>query len=94
MRKRGVLDRWYKAVMPLLKTYYGTGGDANVDELHEVIDAGSTVCDTRRKAWYTDRSGLEEPRKTQAIERLRLRVSKMKRRTWPMCPSQEVRRRG
>ena len=36
-RKRGVLDRWYKAVSPLLKQYYGTGGDLNVDEIHEVI---------------------------------------------------------
>ena len=36
-RKKGVLDRWYKAVMPLLKNYYGTGGDLNVDEIHEVI---------------------------------------------------------
>src|SRR6187200_1790407 len=36
-RKRGVLERWYKAVFPLLKTYYGTGGDLNVDEVHEVI---------------------------------------------------------
>ncbi|MFO7719439.1 MAG: Glu/Leu/Phe/Val dehydrogenase dimerization domain-containing protein [Gillisia sp.] len=36
-RKRGVLERWYKAVAPLLKSYYGTGGDMNVDEIHEVI---------------------------------------------------------
>ena len=36
-RKKGVLERWYKAVMPLLKAYYGTGGDLNVDEIHEVI---------------------------------------------------------
>lgn len=36
-RKKGVLQRWYKAVSPLLKTYYGTGGDLNVDEIHEVI---------------------------------------------------------
>jgi glutamate dehydrogenase/leucine dehydrogenase len=36
-RKKGVLDRWFKAVMPLLKTYYGTGGDLNVDEIHDVI---------------------------------------------------------
>ncbi len=36
-RKHGVLQRWYKAVTPLLKTYYGTGGDLNVDEVHEVI---------------------------------------------------------
>lgn len=36
-RKRGVLERWYRAVAPLLKNYYGTGGDLNVDEIHEVI---------------------------------------------------------
>lgn len=36
-RKQGVLNRWYKAVLPLLKNYYGTGGDLNVDEIHEVI---------------------------------------------------------
>ncbi|MDR9487440.1 Glu/Leu/Phe/Val dehydrogenase dimerization domain-containing protein [Salibacter sp.] len=36
-RKEGVLRRWYKAVRPLLKNYYGTGGDLNVDEIHEVI---------------------------------------------------------
>ncbi|QCE41986.1 Glu/Leu/Phe/Val dehydrogenase dimerization domain-containing protein [Psychroserpens sp. NJDZ02] len=36
-RKLGVLERWYKAVSPLLKSYYGTGGDLNVDEIHEVI---------------------------------------------------------
>lgn len=36
-RKRGVLERWYKAVIPLLKAYYGTGGDLNVDEIHDVI---------------------------------------------------------
>ncbi len=35
--KKGVLERWYKAVSPLLKSYYGTGGDLNVDEIHEVI---------------------------------------------------------
>ena len=36
-RKRDVLVRWYKAVIPLLKNYYGTGGDMNVDEIHDVI---------------------------------------------------------
>ena len=36
-RKREVLQRWYKAVSPLLKYYYGTGGDLNVDEINDVI---------------------------------------------------------
>ncbi|MFN4298848.1 MAG: Glu/Leu/Phe/Val dehydrogenase dimerization domain-containing protein [Thermaurantimonas sp.] len=36
-RKVEVLTRWYKAIKPLLKNYYGTGGDLNVDEKEEVI---------------------------------------------------------
>jgi glutamate dehydrogenase/leucine dehydrogenase len=36
-RRDGVLARWFKAVTPLLKAYYGTGGDLNVDEVHDVI---------------------------------------------------------
>lgn len=36
-RRTEVLKRWYKAVFPLLKNYYGTGGDLNVDELKDVI---------------------------------------------------------
>ncbi|HHG85879.1 MAG TPA: Glu/Leu/Phe/Val dehydrogenase [Bacteroidetes bacterium] len=36
-RKEGVLKRWYAAVLPLLKSYYGTGGDLNVDEIKEVL---------------------------------------------------------
>ncbi|MBL4707393.1 MAG: amino acid dehydrogenase [Flavobacteriales bacterium] len=47
-RKKGVLERWYKAVAPLLKNYYGTGGDLNVDEIHEVIP-------------ITEKSGIWQP---------------------------------
>lgn len=36
-RREDVLKRWYKAVYPILKSYYGTGGDLNVDELKDVI---------------------------------------------------------
>ena len=36
-RKKEVLRRWFAAAKPLLKTYYGTGGDMNVDEVHEVM---------------------------------------------------------
>lgn len=42
-RKKEVLQRWYKAVAPLLKNYYGTGGDLNVDEIHEVIPMTENV---------------------------------------------------
>lgn len=36
-RRKGVLERWFKAVSPLLKNYYGTGGDLNVDQKADVI---------------------------------------------------------
>ncbi|HNM25940.1 MAG TPA: Glu/Leu/Phe/Val dehydrogenase dimerization domain-containing protein, partial [Saprospiraceae bacterium] len=36
-RRVEVLTRWYKAVLPILKNYYGTGGDLNVDELKDVV---------------------------------------------------------
>lgn len=36
-RKTEVLERWFAAALPLLKQYYGTGGDLFVDEIHEVI---------------------------------------------------------
>lgn len=36
-RKKDVLKRWFAAAKPLLKSYYGTGGDMNIDEVHEVI---------------------------------------------------------
>ncbi|MGC0367206.1 glutamate dehydrogenase/leucine dehydrogenase [Rhodococcus sp. 27YEA15] len=47
-RKNEVLDRWFRAVMPLLKSYYGTGGDLNVDEMLDVVPA-------------TERHGLWHP---------------------------------
>lgn len=47
-RKGEVLKRWYKAVIPLLKNYYGTGGDMHVDEISEVIP-------------YTEEFGLWHP---------------------------------
>ena len=36
-RRDDVLKRWYKVAYPILKSYYGTGGDLNVDELKDVI---------------------------------------------------------
>jgi glutamate dehydrogenase/leucine dehydrogenase len=35
--RRSVLERWYRVVSPILKSYYGTGGDMNVDEIEDVI---------------------------------------------------------
>lgn len=36
-RKEDVLRRWYKAILPMLKNCYGTGGDLNVDFGRQVI---------------------------------------------------------
>ncbi len=77
-RKKGVLERWYKAVDPILKAYYGTGGDLNVDEIHEVIP-------------ITEKNGLMHPQegvvnghykadaasKSARIQNLRKGVSKV-----------------
>ena len=76
-RKKGVLKRWYKAVTPLLKHYYGTGGDLNVDEIQEVIpiteDCG---------VWHPQEgvfNGHFQPRESQKINRIgQLRLGVLK----------------
>jgi len=67
-RKEDVLRRWYAAVSPLLKHYYGTGGDLNVDEIHEVIpiteDCG---------VWHPQEgvfNGHFQPKEAQKINRI------------------------
>ena len=67
-RKEAVLRRWYAAVSPLLKHYYGTGGDLNVDEIHEVIpiteDCG---------VWHPQEgvfNGHFQPKEAQKINRI------------------------
>lgn len=77
-RKQGVLERWYKAVIPLLKAYYGTGGDLNVDEIHEVIPI------TEDYGLWHPQEGIvnghyaaTEPQKIQKIGQLRQGVSKV-----------------
>ncbi len=77
-RKRGVLERWYKAVTPLLKNYYGTGGDLNVDEIHEVIPITEDY-----GLWHPQEgvvNGHFQPRESQKIHQigqLRFGVSKV-----------------
>jgi glutamate dehydrogenase/leucine dehydrogenase len=77
-RKGEVLQRWYKAVMPLLKNYYGTGGDMNVDEIHEVIPI------TEAYGLWHPQEGIvnghfhaTEPEKIKKIGQLRQGVSKV-----------------
>ncbi len=77
-RKEGVLQRWYAAVKPLLKYYYGTGGDLNVDEIHEVIPITEDV-----GVWHPQEgvfNGHFQPREPELINRigqLRLGVIKV-----------------
>lgn len=77
-RKKGVLERWYKAVAPLLKNYYGTGGDLNVDEVHEVIPV------TEKYGLWHPQEGIvnghfhaSEAQKIRLIGQLRQGVSKI-----------------
>ncbi|HEU5291743.1 MAG TPA: Glu/Leu/Phe/Val dehydrogenase dimerization domain-containing protein [Cyclobacteriaceae bacterium] len=67
-RKVGVLQRWYAAVMPLLKYYYGTGGDLNVDEIHEVIPITEDV-----GIWHPQEgvfTGHYKPSEAQKVNRI------------------------
>ncbi|HJS87745.1 MAG TPA: Glu/Leu/Phe/Val dehydrogenase dimerization domain-containing protein [Acetobacteraceae bacterium] len=76
-RRDEVLRRWFRAVAPLLKTYYGTGGDLNVDELHDVIPLTE-----RHGLWHPQEgvvSGHFRPSASELIQKvgqLRLGVAK------------------
>lgn len=77
-RKKEVLERWYRAVSPILRNYYGTGGDMNVDEIHEVIPITEDF-----GLWHPQEgivNGHFNPTKAQKIHmigRLRQGVSKI-----------------
>lgn len=77
-RKDAVLRRWYKAVIPLLKSYYGTGGDLNIDEIHEVIPITESY-----GLWHPQEGVVNghyhatEPEKIRKIGQLRQGVSKV-----------------
>lgn len=77
-RKNQVLQRWYKAVLPILRNYYGTGGDLNVDEIHEVIPITESY-----GLWHPQEGIVNghfhatEPEKIRKIGQLRQGVSKV-----------------
>lgn len=77
-RKKEVLKRWYKAVTPLLKNYYGTGGDLNVDEINEVIPITEEF-----GVWHPQEGVVNghyeatEPKKIKKIGQLRQGVVKV-----------------
>ena len=77
-RKEGVLRRWYAAVAPLLKSYYGTGGDMNVDEIHEVIPM-TEACGVwhPQEGVFTGHFQPNEAEKVRRIGNLRQGVSQI-----------------
>jgi glutamate dehydrogenase/leucine dehydrogenase len=77
-RKGAVLHRWYAAVMPLLKYYYGTGGDLNVDEINEVIPHTEDVGIWHpQEGVFTGHYKPTEPQKVNRIGQLRQGVIKI-----------------
>jgi len=77
-RKEGVLRRWYAAVSPLLKYYYGTGGDLNVDAGLEVIPM-TEACGVwhPQEGVFNGHFKPDEAQKVRRIGRLRQGVSKV-----------------
>ncbi|MEZ4930492.1 MAG: Glu/Leu/Phe/Val dehydrogenase dimerization domain-containing protein, partial [Chitinophagales bacterium] len=76
-RKNEVLERWFAAVIPILKNYYGTGGDLNVDEVKDVIPITEDY-----GLWHPQEGvvnghfGTNEAQKIHRIGQLRQGVSK------------------
>ena len=67
-RKSGVLKRWFKAVSPLLKSYYGTGGDMNVNEAKDVVPITESY-----GIWHPQEGIVEghfNPNKSQKISKI------------------------
>jgi len=67
-RKFGVLKRWFKAVSPLLKSYYGTGGDMNVNEAKDVVPITESY-----GIWHPQEGIVEghfNPNKSQKISKI------------------------
>lgn len=87
-RKDEVLARWFKAIFPLLKTCYGTGGDLNIDELKDVIPITEGL-----GLWHPQEGVVngyikpQEGEKIRIINQLRKGVSKIvtDNRFTPIC---------
>ncbi|MFL2582662.1 MAG: Glu/Leu/Phe/Val dehydrogenase dimerization domain-containing protein [Flavobacteriales bacterium] len=67
-RKEEVLKRWFKAVSPLLKSYYGTGGDMNINEARDVVPITESY-----GLWHPQEGIVEghfKPNKSQKISKI------------------------
>jgi len=66
-RRDLVLRSWYKAALPILKHYYGTGGDLNVDELKDVVPITEDL-----GLWHPQEGIVNGHFKTSDGERIRI----------------------
>ncbi len=77
-RKEGVLQRWYAAVKPLLKYYYGTGGDISINELEEIIPITEKIGVLHpQEGVFTGYYRSSEEEKSTRIQHLRQGVAKV-----------------
>ncbi|MBK8955334.1 MAG: amino acid dehydrogenase [Saprospiraceae bacterium] len=75
-RKKEVLMRWFKAVAPLLKTYYGTAGDLNVDERMEVSPILNEIgIQHPQQGVLTGHYALDQNQSAERLERLKTGTS-------------------
>jgi glutamate dehydrogenase/leucine dehydrogenase len=76
-RKLEVLQRWYAAVKPILKSYYGTGGDLNIDEIKEVIPITKALgIEHPQEGVFVGHFKPTELEKSKAIHNLQVGVTK------------------
>lgn len=77
-RKNEVLKRWFKVIMPILKSYLGAGGDLNVSEVGELIPITESF-----GLWHPQEGVVNgyykaaEPQKIRKIGQLRQGLSKI-----------------
>lgn len=77
-RKSGVLKRWFKAVSPILKSYYGTSAGININENKELIPISEDF-----GLWHPQEGIINalnkkgEAEKIRKIGQLRLGLSKI-----------------
>ncbi len=70
-RKQDVLRRWFTAIRPLLKSYYGTGGDLNVDEVKDVFPITESLGIIHpQEGVLTGHFGYEDKKKVEILDQL------------------------
>jgi glutamate dehydrogenase/leucine dehydrogenase len=76
-RKNGVLERWLRAVKPLLKFYYGTGGGLNVSEEEIIAITGGLGILDPQEGVLAGHFGADDEQKRIRIDQLRSGMAKV-----------------